>query len=339
MSDVQTDPARPVDAVPPLLVLGTVVALVSTGFAHGLWLDNLHNGLLALAFGGVAAWALLIRPRYREAVLFAVVAVLEAAVFLGRQVAHGHLDAGASWWGWLGVWPLAALLGVLTWAVLCFPEGRFLSPGWRATAIGVGAVALLLSLVSALWPVEYAAAGIRTPPPFDLAGAGGARDVWRAVAHPAYAIFQMIWLLGILARWRRANGVVRRQLAVLGSAVAVATVALLVGLVIWGSPRLGLLMTPLLPIAAGWSMVRLSLSRVVEETRASGGLASLSPRENEVLDLLAQGFSNKAISEQLHLSLKTVEPIVSSIFTKLELPADESTNRRVLAVRALLLQG
>jgi DNA-binding NarL/FixJ family response regulator len=121
-----------------------------------------------------------------------------------------------------------------------------------------------------------------------------------------------------------------------GAAVAIATLGLCVGLLVWGTPRLGLLLTPLLPVAAGWSMVRLSLGRVVEESRSRGGLASLSPRENDVLDLMAQGLSNQAISDQLHLSLKTVEPIVSSIFTKLQLPADATTNRRVLAVRALL---
>lgn len=67
---------------------------------------------------------------------------------------------------------------------------------------------------------------------------------------------------------------------------------------------------------------------------AASSLAGLSARENEVLDLMAQGLSNRAISEQLHLSIKTVEPIVSSTFTKLALPADATTNRRVLAVRA-----
>ncbi|MBV9820595.1 MAG: helix-turn-helix transcriptional regulator, partial [Actinobacteria bacterium] len=101
-------------------------------------------------------------------------------------------------------------------------------------------------------------------------------------------------------------------------------------------PRLGLLATPLVPVVAGWIMVRLSLGRLIEKTRATGGLAGLSPRENEVLDLMAQGFSNRAIAERLHLSIKTVEPIVSSIFTKLRLPADATTNRRVLAVLALL---
>ena len=50
----------------PLAVLGVVVALVSAGFARGIWLPNLHNGLLALAFGGVAAWTMLERPAHLE---------------------------------------------------------------------------------------------------------------------------------------------------------------------------------------------------------------------------------------------------------------------------------
>jgi len=71
-----------VDLLTPLLILGSVVALVSTGFAHGFWLANVHNGLLALAFGGVAAWTLLVRPNQREALLFACVGVLDAVLFL-----------------------------------------------------------------------------------------------------------------------------------------------------------------------------------------------------------------------------------------------------------------
>jgi DNA-binding CsgD family transcriptional regulator len=336
---VSTDPPvrdRPADLLAPLLVLGAVVALVSAGAARGLWLANLHNGLLALAFGCVAAWTLLVRHHHREAMLFAAVGVLESVVFLGRQVAHDATGHGASWWGWIGVWPLAVTLAALTWAVFCFPDGRALSPSWRHVAVVVTSVAALLSLCSALWPVEYAAADLSTPPPFRLGGARHAEDVWRVVAHPTYALIQVSWLLAVLARWRRANGMLRNQLAVLGVAVGVATVALLAGLAIFGSPRAGLLTVPLVPVAAGWGMVGLSLSRVVEEKRARGGLAGLSSRENEVLDLMAQGLSNKAIADQLHLSLKTVEPIVSSIFTKLELPADGATNRRVLAVRALL---
>jgi DNA-binding CsgD family transcriptional regulator len=332
---MQTAPPRPADLLLPLLVLGAVVALVSSGLAHGLWLTNIHNGLLAVAFGGVAAWTLLVRPRQLEALYFAAVGVLEGVLFLGRQIAHEQGGDPSAWWGWFGVWPLALILAMVTWAVLCFPEGRFLSRGWRDVGIVVVIVAVACSLMSALWPVEYDAAGVRTPYPFGLGGANGAQQVWDVVAHPAYAMFQVIWVVGVAARWRRSNGVLRSQLALLGIAVGVATAALLIGLAVWQSPRLGLITIPIVPVTAGWIMARFSLGRVIDETRASGGLASLSSRENEVLDLMAQGLSNKAIAERLHLSIKTVEPLVSSIFTKLQLPADSTTNRRVLAVMTL----
>ncbi len=330
------DEPRPWDLLVPLVVLGAVVALTSAGFAHGIWLDNLHNGLLALAFGIVGAWTLLQRPKHREALLLGAVGVLEGFLFLGRQVAHDGAGDAAKWWGWFGVWPIATILGLTTLAVLSFPEGRFLSHGWRRAAYLIMALAAACSLLSALWPVEYAAAGVDAPHPIRLGGLGAAQDVWDVVAHPTYALFQLIWVVGVIARWRTANGILRQQLALLAGAVAVAAAALLAGLALWHSPRLGLLATTLVPVTAGWIMAQLSLSRVLDETRATGGLAGLSPRENEVLDLIAQGLSNKAISERLHLSIKTVEPIVSSIFTKLRLPADETTNRRVLAVLTLL---
>lgn len=331
-----TDEPQARDLLAPLLLLGVVVSLVSAGLAQGFWLANIHNALLAVAFGGVAAWTLLLRPNHREALLFGAVGVLEGILYLGRQVAHQAVGDADTWWGWIGVWPLALVLAVITWAVLCFPEGQFLTARWRWFGITVMIIAFCCSLLSALWPVEYAAAGLDLPHPFHVGGRGTAEDIWNATAHPAYAMFQVAWVVGVAARWRKANGILRGQLALLGGVVALTTVALVAGLIVWQSPRLGLLITPLVPVAAGWIMIRLSLTRVIEKTRASGGLAGLSPRENDVLDLIAQGLSNKAISETLHLSIKTVEPVVSSIFTKLQLPADAAINRRVLAVLALL---
>ena len=63
---------------------------------------------------------------------------------------------------------------------------------------------------------------------------------------------------------------------------------------------------------------------------------TLSPRERDVLQLMSQGLSNAAICTELHLSIKTIEPVVSTIFTKLGLHADSASNRRVLAVLAYL---
>ncbi len=57
----------------------------------------------------------------------------------------------------------------------------------------------------------------------------------------------------------------------------------------------------------------------------------LSPREIEVLELIAGGWSNRGIAAVLFCSGKTVERHVTSIFSKLEIPEDTHTNRRVAA--------
>jgi DNA-binding NarL/FixJ family response regulator len=65
-------------------------------------------------------------------------------------------------------------------------------------------------------------------------------------------------------------------------------------------------------------------------------LDELSERERDVLSLLAEGRSNRAIAKQLYLSTRAVERDVQAIFEKLDLPSTEDDNRRVLAVLALL---
>jgi DNA-binding NarL/FixJ family response regulator len=65
-------------------------------------------------------------------------------------------------------------------------------------------------------------------------------------------------------------------------------------------------------------------------------LSALTPREREVLALMAQGLSNVAIANRLQLTAKTVETHVRSIFQRLELPAELEHHRRVLAVLAYL---
>jgi DNA-binding NarL/FixJ family response regulator len=60
--------------------------------------------------------------------------------------------------------------------------------------------------------------------------------------------------------------------------------------------------------------------------------ASLSPRERDVMALMAEGRSNSAIAESLFVTERAVEKHVANIFTKLDLPVSTTDHRRVLAV-------
>lgn len=442
----------------PLLLVSGVVVLVAFGTARGLWLTNLHNGLLALAFTLVGAYVLFQRPGHREGRLFLVTGVVEAVMFFGRQLGHSPTTEADRWWGWLGVWPLAVGLALTTLSVFCFPDGRLPSPRWRPVAAAVVVIAVGCAALSAGWPVEYASAGVVTADPVNSVAPGPVTALWSAIAHPAYVGFQLLWVLAVAARWRSSGGQMRRQLAWLVAAAGVSVLALVVGLAGWGTPRPGLLTAALVPVAAGWAIVhgqhvaaysalswlsragvhsgdlssdlaqavaealnapgatlwigdnelhavgvwpetdeaigattlaalhdsparhvravirrgevvgavsveraradRLSLTEsrllddlasqaslvldhigladVIARQRRAGHLDALSSREQEVLELIARGRSNAAICEELHLSIKTVEPIISTIFTKLGLHADAASNRRVLAVLAFL---
>jgi DNA-binding NarL/FixJ family response regulator len=70
--------------------------------------------------------------------------------------------------------------------------------------------------------------------------------------------------------------------------------------------------------------------------RGRGPLDALTPREREVLALMAEGRSNTAIARRLVVTDGAVEKHVKNIFTKLDLPPDEEQHRRVLAVLAYL---
>jgi len=458
----ESDPRDPaVRAVAPLAVLSASVVLVVFGFARGVWASNLHNGLLALAFSAVGAHVAFHRPGHRLGHLFLLTGTAEAVMFWGRQVGHSAVDGADRWWGWLGVWPIAITLALVTMSVICFPDGRLPSPRWRPVVWAIGIVTAMCTALSSAWPVEYRSAGVVTTHPFARSTPEAIETLWSGIAHPSYAAFQVLWVVAVVARWRQATGTARIQLGVLAVAAGVSVATLLVGLAAWRTPVPGLLSAALLPVAAGWAVVqgrhlaayaalswlsragtstedlatglaragaealdvrsailwvgddvlhavgvwpevgqqietttlelvlsdprrraaaviddghvvgvldvarpgshRLSASeqRVFDDlvaqarfvvahlvhagrTAVDDGpdrerrISALTPRENEVLELMARGLSNAAICRELHLSIKTIEPVVSSIFTKLGLHADSTLNRRVLAVVAYL---
>jgi DNA-binding NarL/FixJ family response regulator/class 3 adenylate cyclase len=80
------------------------------------------------------------------------------------------------------------------------------------------------------------------------------------------------------------------------------------------------------------------VSRLVGRRRRDDPIAELTPREREVLELMAEGRSNQAISERMFVTMRAVEKHVTSIFVKLGLPAASEDHRRVLAVLAFLRQ-
>jgi DNA-binding NarL/FixJ family response regulator len=90
-------------------------------------------------------------------------------------------------------------------------------------------------------------------------------------------------------------------------------------------------------VARGGSAVDPALvSELIAARRAENVLDALSPREREVLALMAEGRSNTGIAQQLWVTEGTVEKHVGSILTKLRLPETDDAHRRILAVLAFL---
>jgi len=102
----------------------------------------------------------------------------------------------------------------------------------------------------------------------------------------------------------------------------------------------GTLVAALRRVCAGETVVDPGLiEELLDAPRAADPLAELTPREREVLALVAEGRTDRGIAEALWLSTKTVETHVRTIFRKLDLPSSHAENRRVHAVLAFLGSG
>jgi DNA-binding NarL/FixJ family response regulator/class 3 adenylate cyclase len=86
----------------------------------------------------------------------------------------------------------------------------------------------------------------------------------------------------------------------------------------------------------GSALDPLVVAELVGRNRGDDPVERLSPREREVLELMAEGRSNQAIGQRLFISPRAVEKHVTSIFTKLRLPPAPEDHRRVLAVLRFL---
>ena len=81
------------------------------------------------------------------------------------------------------------------------------------------------------------------------------------------------------------------------------------------------------------------VTRLLGRRRERDPLEALTARERDVLALVAEGLSNRAIAERLHIAERTVETHVTAIFLKLHLPDEPATHRRVRAVIEYLRVG
>jgi DNA-binding NarL/FixJ family response regulator len=90
-------------------------------------------------------------------------------------------------------------------------------------------------------------------------------------------------------------------------------------------------------IAAGETVVDPALvAQLIDRPRENDPLAQLTEREREVLALMAEGLTDRGISERLYVTPKTTETHIRHIFAKLGVPADPTHNRRVHAVLTYL---
>lgn len=266
------------------LALGLVCAvLVAGGLGLGVALPNLHNGLIAATFTAVGVLVLGKRPGNREAWLFVATGLAHAVMFFGRQYGFYAADhpgtlPGARWVLWVGVWPLALVLVLVGVTMMCFPDGRLPSPAWRAVVAAMLVVGVLLSLASAVWPVEYADNALDLPHPLDAAGYETAQRRWNVLAPPAYLLFQIAWAVAVVVRLRRAAGDEAKQLRWFAYAVTVSLVAMVAGIVAFGSPTLGVLVVPFVPLVAGAAIVKYRLydiDLVIHKTLVLGAMVAV----------------------------------------------------------------
>jgi DNA-binding NarL/FixJ family response regulator len=103
---------------------------------------------------------------------------------------------------------------------------------------------------------------------------------------------------------------------------------------------IGTLVDALRRIASGEAVIDQGIvQRLLDHQHVAHGLDSLTPRETEILALMAEGLSNAGIGRRLSISERTVEAPVKEIFRKLGIYAAPDDNRRVLAVLTWLRAG
>ncbi|HEX2274396.1 MAG TPA: histidine kinase [Acidimicrobiales bacterium] len=311
------EPEPTTEAVPRKSVVPFTLGLVSTvlvagGFGLGVYMPNLHNGLIAVAFSAVGVFVVRRRPSNRVGWLFMATGLAHAVMFFGRQYglyADAHQNDTlplVSWVTWLGVWPLPLVLVLTGVTLMCFPDGRLPSPRWRVVVALMAAVGVPLAIASALWPVEYADNSLSVPHPFHVGGYDAVQRVWNLVGPPVYLLLQVAWMACVVVRLRQARGDEARQLKWFVYAVAMGAVAMALSLIVFRSPVLGVLAVPIVPVVAGAAIVKYRLydiDPVINKTLVAAAMAGIVTAGYVVVVVVVGGFVGASASPNLLLSL------------------------------------
>lgn len=298
-------------------MLAVLLAAISVSAEPGMW----KLALVAVAFGAPGALCAVFQPRNPVAwLLLAVGLVFASMSFAAQWVDGGHQDAWASWL----VDRSGAVVVPLTFlALMLLPDGHLPSRRWRPVTVTVVAaqvgVVAAWSLVSGVAP-ETSSQGEPNPAgalPASWAGTVDTLGGW---------ILQAPFLLvvaAIIVRLRR-PGERARLAGVLGGAAGFAVLAV-AGRLLWpgaadaldvlGAAVFGIGLTTTLLRAPEPARDGVPAARPVD----ASALRQLSRREQEVLELVAEGFTNRQIADRLVISPVTARNHVSRILTKLDL--------------------
>jgi DNA-binding NarL/FixJ family response regulator len=179
-------------------------------------------------------------------------------------------------------------------------------------------VAGLLALVEAEAP-DVVVVDVRMPPTHTTEGLEAAHEIRRR--HPGMAIL----VLSQYVETRYAVELIREDPAGIGYLLKDRVT------------RLDDLADAVRRVAGGGSVIDPEVvARLLGRPRRHSPLDELTPREREILALMAEGRSNQGIADRLVLELKTVEGHVRQVFSKLDLEPSSEDHRRVLAVLTFL---
>jgi DNA-binding NarL/FixJ family response regulator len=206
-------------------------------------------------------------------------------------------------------------------AVLREGLARVLAEAGIEVAAQVGAADELLAVVEELRP-DVAVVDIRMPPTWNDEGLAVAEEIRRR--YPQVGVLLLSQYIEAEYALRLLEGGIERIGYLLKERVL----------------DVGDLVRAIERVAAGETVVDPALvSQLLGRAREGSPLDQLTPREREVLSLMAEGLTDRGISARLFVTPNTVETHVRHIIGKLGLPATPADNRRVRAVLAYLRSG